>query len=80
MQFDDTIQDKNVNFQTKHQFLEDNPAFTKGGLDWMIFHKKQELVKEKAIVYFGSRPWIIPWNLKKFILKGGTQTIGGCKK
>ena len=64
-------------FKTKAQFIQSNPAFTKGGLDWVIFHQRQRLLEEQAIVYFGRKILIHESNFNKHILNGGTSVIGG---
>jgi|APSaa5957512535_1039671.scaffolds.fasta_scaffold491730_1 hypothetical protein len=65
-------------FRTKRQYVADNPAFTIGGIDWLIFHKREELLAAQAIAYFGSKILIIPPNFNLFILSGETREIGGC--
>jgi hypothetical protein len=64
-------------FKTKAQYLQSNPAITKGGLDWVIFHKRAELLEERTIAYFGRKVLIHEENLNRYILEGGTQVIGG---
>jgi hypothetical protein len=62
--------------KTKTQFLKCNPAFTKGGLDWVIFRQKDSLLKERAIAYFGRRILIHEQNFNQYVLAGGTRIIG----
>jgi hypothetical protein len=64
-------------FRTKKQYVADNPAFTRGGIDWLIFHKREKLLAAQAIAYFGSKILIIPPNFNLFILSGETKQIGG---
>jgi len=64
-------------FKTKAQYLQNNPAITKGGLDWVIFHKRAELLEERTIAYFGRKVLIHEENLNRYILEGGTRVIGG---
>jgi hypothetical protein len=63
-------------FKTKAQFLKCNPAFTKGGLDWVIFRQRDALLQERAIAYFGRRVLIHEHNFNQYILAGGTRIIG----
>lgn len=65
-------------FRTKRQYVADNPALTLGGIDWLIFHKREELLAAQAIAYFGNKILIIPPNFNHFILSGETRQIGGC--
>jgi|TARA_B110000879_G_scaffold179768_1_gene235923 hypothetical protein len=64
-------------FRTKKQYVADNPAFTIGAIDWLIFHKREKLLAAQAIAYFGSKILIIPPNFNLFILNGETRQIGG---
>ena len=64
-------------FKTKAQYLQNNSAITKGGLDWLILHQRQRLLEEQAIAYFGRKILIHESNLNKHILNGGTTVIGG---
>jgi hypothetical protein len=63
-------------FKTKAQFLKRNPAFTKGGLDWVIFRQRDALLEERAIAYFGRKVLIHEENFNQYILAGGTRIIG----
>ena len=63
--------------KTKAQYLQSNPAITKGGLDWLIFHQRQRLLEEQAIAYFGRKILIHESNFNKHILNGGTSVIAG---
>jgi len=71
--------DESICFQTKKQFLEGNPAFTPGGLDWLLFHKKKELLEKRIVANFGSKLLINAPAMKKYVLTGGTTVIGGHK-
>lgn len=64
-------------FKTKTQYIQSNPAITKGGLDWAIHHQRQRLLEEQAIAYFGRKILIHEKNLNRYILEGGTRVIGG---
>jgi len=68
-----------IHFQTKTQFLNDNPAFTKGGIDWIVFHQKMKLLEEGAIAYFGSKILINSPRFKRLILDGKFTVIGGTR-
>ncbi len=71
--------DKSICFQTKKQFLEDNPAFTPGGLNWLLFHQKKELLEKRIVANFGSKLLINTPAMKNHVLTGGTEVIGGLK-
>lgn len=62
--------------KTKEQFLKRNPAFKKGGLDWVIFRQRDSLLKVGAIAYFGRRVLIHEQNFNQYVLAGGTRIIG----
>ena len=62
--------------KTKAQYLQSNPAITKGGLDWVIFRQRDALLKERAIAYFGRKILIHENNFNQYILAGGTKIIG----
>ena len=64
-------------FKTKAQYIQSNPAITKGGLEWLIFHKRAALEEEQALAYFGRKVLIHEENLNGYILAGGTRVIGG---
>ena len=64
-------------FKTKAQYIESNPAITPGGLEWLIFHKREALEKVGALTYFGRKILIHEGNLNQYILAGGTRVIGG---
>ena len=63
-------------FKTKAQYLQNNPAITKGGLDWVIFRQRDALLEERAIAYFGRKILIHENNFNQYILAGGTKIIG----
>lgn len=65
--------------KTKAQYIEGNPAITKGGLNWLIFHQRADLIRERAIANFGRKILINEENLNRYILNGGTRHIGGCQ-
>jgi hypothetical protein len=64
-------------FQNKHQFISDSPGITQGGLDWLLFHKKKELLEKGVIVQFGRKILINNPGMKDFLLSGGAKVIGG---
>jgi|TARA_B110000305_G_scaffold5646_1_gene5482 hypothetical protein len=68
---------KNATLKTKTQFTDSNPAITRGGLDWLIFNKREDLLLAQAIAYFGSKVLVHEDNLNRYILEGGARKIGG---
>ena len=70
---------RSTTLKTKAQFIGSNPAITKGGLDWLIFHKLDALLLAQAIAYFGSKVLVHEENLNRYIIEGGTRKIGGLR-
>jgi hypothetical protein len=47
------------NLKTVSQFVEHNPAFTVGGIRWIIFHEQENGLKEaQAIIRLGRKVMI----------------------
>ncbi|MDB2444962.1 hypothetical protein N9X66_07410 [Gammaproteobacteria bacterium] len=62
-------------FTTISNFSHENPEFTKGGLKWLIFNKREELITKNVIRYWGKKVLIHRPNFYNFILNGGTENI-----
>jgi len=60
--------------QSVNAFSEKYPEFPKGGLRWLIFNKREELIKAQVICYWGRRVLINPQNFFRYVMEGGAQT------
>ena len=62
-------------FTTIPLFSQENPEFSEGGIKWLVFHKRAELLEEDVIRYWGKKILIHKENFYHYILKGGTEKI-----
>ena len=65
----------NSPFTTIALFAQQNPEFSEGSIKWLIFQKREELIEEKVIRYWGKKILIHKANFYDFILKGGTEKL-----
>jgi hypothetical protein len=50
------------------------PAVSEGGLRWIIFQHKDELIEKGIIVYMGSKLIIVGDKMSRHIREGGLTT------
>jgi hypothetical protein len=62
-------------FATISLFAQENPEFSAGGIKWLIFNKRPELLEAGVIRYWGKKILIHKENFYRYILKGGTEKI-----
>ena len=51
------------------------PDFSEGSLKWLIFNKRQELLKKGVIRYWGKKILIHHENFFIYIIKDGTKDL-----
>lgn len=62
-------------FTTIQNFSARFPEFTKGALKWLIFNKREELVRKNVIRFWGKKILIHQDNFFIYIMEDGTKSI-----
>jgi len=62
-------------FTTIQNFSARFPEFTKGALKWLIFNKREELIKQNVIRFWGKKILIHQDNFFIYIMEDGTKSI-----
>ena len=62
-------------FTTIQNFSARFPEFTKGALKWLIFNKREELIKQNVIRFWGKKILIHQDNFFIYIMENGTKSI-----
>jgi hypothetical protein len=57
--------------QSVRSFVENNPGFNEGGIRWIIYQNKDQLLESEAIFYCGSRLLIDDDRFISAIKQGG---------
>ena len=58
-----------------HQFVENNPAFTVGGVRYLLFNRGPELEEAGAVIRFGRRVLIDEVRMMEWLRQGNARSI-----
>ena len=70
-----TILTSNAPFTTIQIFSARFPEFSVGALKWLIFNKRETMLREKVIRYWGKKILIHQENFFLFIMEDGTRKL-----
>ena len=66
----ENFNDQQGQLHSVQSFADSQPGLTKGGIRWIIFQHKQDLLKVGAIVYSGSKLIIVGNKFLRYIKEG----------
>jgi len=69
------IKSNNSPFRSIKSFCSAFPEFTLGGVKWLIFNKRSELLEKGVIRYWGRKILIHEENFFKYIMDCGTSNF-----